>query len=61
MRCLVIEDEAETSNYICKGLREAGYIVTAAATGPDGLDYASSEDWELGRRARAAAGASGAR
>ena len=42
VRCLVIEDEVETSNYICKGLREAGYLVTACATGPDGLDYALS-------------------
>jgi two-component system OmpR family response regulator len=47
VRCLVIEDEAETSNYICKGLREAGYVVTAAATGPDGLDYATSEEWDI--------------
>ena len=47
MRCLVIEDEAETSNYICKGLREAGYNVTAAVTGPQGLDYASGEDWDI--------------
>ncbi|MRW92470.1 response regulator [Duganella sp. FT80W] len=47
MRCLVIEDEAETSNYICKGLREAGYQVTAAANGPDGLDHASNEDWDI--------------
>jgi len=47
VRCLVIEDEAETSNYICKGLREAGYLVTAAATGPDGLDYATSEEWDV--------------
>ncbi|WP_373989107.1 winged helix-turn-helix domain-containing protein [Duganella sp. BuS-21] len=47
MRCLVIEDEAETSNYICKGLREAGYSVTAAATGPQGLDYATGEEWDI--------------
>jgi two-component system OmpR family response regulator len=47
VRCLVIEDEAETSNYICKGLREAGYLVTACATGPDGLDYAIGEDWDI--------------
>ena len=47
VRCLVIEDEAETSNYICKGLREAGYLVTACATGPDGLDYATGEQWDL--------------
>ena len=47
VRCLVIEDEAETSNYICKGLREAGYLVTACFTGPDGLDYATGEQWDL--------------
>lgn len=47
MRCLVIEDEAETSNYICKGLREAGYLVTACANGPDGLDLATSEEWDI--------------
>lgn len=47
VRCLVIEDEAETSNYICKGLREAGYLVTACATGPDGLDYAIAEEWDI--------------
>jgi len=47
VRCLVIEDEAETSNYICKGLREAGYLVTACANGPNGLDFATSEDWDI--------------
>jgi two-component system OmpR family response regulator len=47
MRCLVIEDEADTSRYICKGLREAGYAVTACANGVDGLDYAVSEPWDI--------------
>ena len=47
MRCLVIEDEADTSRYICKGLREAGYSVTACANGVDGLDYAISEPWDI--------------
>ncbi|HEV7815332.1 MAG TPA: response regulator transcription factor [Janthinobacterium sp.] len=47
MRCLLIEDEADTSRYICKGLREAGYAVTACANGVDGLDYAVSEPWDI--------------
>ena len=47
MRCLVIEDEAETSNYICKGLREAGYLVTSCDNGPEGLDLAVGDDWDI--------------
>src|SRR5471032_2021954 len=47
VRCLVIEDEVETSNYICKGLREAGYLVTACGTGPDGLEQATGADWDI--------------
>ncbi|GJJ02967.1 DNA-binding response regulator [Duganella rhizosphaerae] len=47
MRCLVIEDEADTSNYICKGLREAGYLVSACDNGPDGLDLAAGNDWDI--------------
>ena len=47
MRCLVIEDEVDTSRYICKGLREAGYTVTACANGQDGLDLATGADWDV--------------
>ena len=47
MRCLVIEDEAETSNYICKGLREAGYLVSSCDNGPEGLDLAVGNDWDI--------------
>ncbi len=47
LRCLVIEDEADTSRYICKGLREAGYSVTACDNGSDGLDYAVGEGWDV--------------
>lgn len=47
MRCLVIEDEAETSRYVCKGLREAGYAVTSCANGQEGLDFATGADWEI--------------
>lgn len=47
MRCLVIEDEADTSRYICKGLREAGYLVTACDNGMAGLQYATGESWDI--------------
>lgn len=47
MRCLVVEDEIETSRYICKGLREAGYVVTSCDNGFDGLHYATSEQWDI--------------
>lgn len=47
MRCLVIEDEADTSRYICNGLREAGYIVMPCDNGLDGLYYATNESWEI--------------
>ena len=47
LRCLVIEDDAETSRYICNGLREAGYTVTSCETGLDGLHYAINEAWDI--------------
>lgn len=47
MRCLVIEDEIDTSNYICKGLTESGFAVTACNNGMAGLDLALSETWDV--------------
>ncbi len=47
MRCLVIEDEIETSQYICRGLRDAGHSVTAAADGVEGLRLATSAAWDV--------------
>jgi two-component system OmpR family response regulator len=47
VRCLVIEDDADTARYVCKGLREAGYAVTACGTGQDGLDHAVGADWDI--------------
>lgn len=47
MRCLVIEDEVDTSRYICKGLTEAGYAVTHCENGLDGLHYATAEQWDI--------------
>lgn len=42
MRILVIEDDAETRDFIVQGLTEAGHQVSSAATGPDGV-YAATE------------------
>jgi two-component system, OmpR family, response regulator len=47
MRCLIIEDEADTARYICSGLKEAGYTVAWCRDGAEGLDLAANERWEL--------------
>jgi two-component system OmpR family response regulator len=47
LRCLVIEDEVETARYICKGLAEAGYAVTTASNGVDGLYLATTAAWDV--------------
>lgn len=47
MRVLVIEDEADTARYLCKGLRESGYSVAHCADGLEGLHLAKNEPWDL--------------
>jgi len=47
MRCLVIEDEAETARYISNGLKEAGFAVVWCGNGTDGLQLATSETWNV--------------
>ena len=47
MRCLVIEDEADIADYICSGLRQAGFNVTLACDGGDGLHLALEENWDI--------------
>lgn len=47
LRCLVIEDEVETSRYIAKGLSEAGFAVTIAPNGLDGLYQANTSAWDV--------------
>jgi len=47
MRCLVIEDDADTAQYICNGLSEAGYDAACARNGVDGLRRAVDEAWDL--------------
>jgi two-component system OmpR family response regulator len=45
-RILVVEDDADTADYIAKGLREAGYTVEHVADGRDGLYLASSSAFD---------------
>ncbi|MBX6319552.1 response regulator transcription factor [Pigmentiphaga sp.] len=47
MRCLVIEDEIDTSRYICNGLREAGHEVVACRDSAEGLNLAMRESWDV--------------
>ena len=47
MRCLIIEDEADTARYISNGLREAGFTVTWCRDGVNGLHLAGSERWDV--------------
>ena len=45
-RILVVEDDADTADYILKGLREAGFTAEHVADGRDGLYIASSGDFD---------------
>jgi len=45
-RILVVEDDADTADYITKGLREAGYTVEHVPDGRDGLYLASSSTFD---------------
>lgn len=45
-RVLVVEDDAETADYVLKGLREEGFTVEHAADGRDGLYLASSSAFD---------------
>ncbi|HEX4583589.1 MAG TPA: response regulator transcription factor [Burkholderiaceae bacterium] len=47
MKILVVEDDAETANYVLQGLQEEGHNVAVASDGRDGLFRAAGEDWDL--------------
>jgi two-component system OmpR family response regulator len=47
MRCLVIEDEADTARYICNGLTQAGHTATLVRDGAGGLHLATNENWDV--------------
>jgi len=45
-RILVVEDDADTAEYILKGLREAGFTAEHVADGRDGLYMASGSEFD---------------
>jgi two-component system OmpR family response regulator len=47
LRILVVEDDAETANYLVGGLEEEGHAVTRASNGRDGLFLAMTEAFDL--------------
>jgi two-component system, OmpR family, response regulator len=47
MRCLLIEDEADTARYISNGLEEAGFAVSWCRDGVDGLHLAAGANWDV--------------
>lgn len=46
MKLLLVEDDTEIASFIAKGFEEAGFRVTHAATGPDGLAWALSDHYD---------------
>lgn len=47
MKCLVIEDDHRTCDYICQGLQQAGHVALAAYNGVDGMHNAVNEVWDI--------------
>src|SRR5579859_7996679 len=47
MRILVIEDDAETSDYVANGLTELGHVVDRAVNGRNGLFLAADGSYDL--------------
>lgn len=47
MKVLLVEDDKTTSDYIVKGLREAGHVADAMTNGRDALVYALAEPYDI--------------
>ncbi len=47
MNILLVEDDAETADYLVQGLSDEGHAVSVAANGRDGLFRATGQDWDL--------------
>ena len=47
MRILVVEDDAETSDYVANGLTELGHVVDRAVNGRNGLFLAADGSYDL--------------
>jgi len=47
IRLLVIEDDTEIADFICRGLREEGFVVEVAADGTVGWQALKSTSWDV--------------
>jgi two-component system, OmpR family, response regulator len=47
MKILVVEDDAETADYVVNGLAEEGHMMVRAASGDEGLYLAAAEKFDL--------------
>ncbi|MFC4312558.1 heavy metal response regulator transcription factor [Steroidobacter flavus] len=47
MRLLIVEDEEKTRTYLCKGLKEAGFVVDAADDGVGGAHLMETQEYDL--------------
>ena len=45
--CLLIEDDADTAQYICNGLKESGFAVTWCRDSASGLQTALNGHWDI--------------
>ena len=47
MKILIVEDEIKTGDYLCQGLKEAGFVVDVARNGLDGQHLAVTGSYDL--------------
>ncbi len=47
MRILIVEDDTQTADFICQGLRQSGHTVDHADNGEDGLHLALTEEYDV--------------
>jgi DNA-binding response OmpR family regulator len=47
MNLLVVEDDPRVADFLARGLRAEGYLITVARTGPEGLKLGRSQPFDL--------------
>ncbi|MDB5491631.1 MAG: two component transcriptional regulator [Micavibrio sp.] len=47
MRVLIVEDDLQVVQFVSKGLNEVGHVTESAASGPDGLQLATSTQYDV--------------
>ncbi len=47
MKLLIVEDEAKTANFLKRGLNEAGFVVSVAADGAEGVRLIENGAFDL--------------